>query len=278
MIQTAPSPLLRQPRVVFDEAQHIYWHPESKIPYSGVTTILKAMAANWKAWWTVGEMAKALGVFKDDNEKVAWKKPRYIGGTLKPGEALTEQQIVQVVSDARKAHMKSSDKAKGTGTDVHALIATHIQARIAGKEPETFGTLDAASDNCLKAFLSWEREQKPIYLLSEQPVCSEEVWYAGTLDTWAVIGGKRDLLDFKTSAGIYEEQFIQLSAYHRALSECIEGDPGGRAVVRLPKDGKPYEFVHAPFAQDADFGVFQACLTIHRWQATCEARREAGAA
>jgi hypothetical protein len=74
----------------------------------------------------------------------------------------------------------------------------------------------------------------PVIQECEKTVVNEEYGFAGTLDMIADIGGKRYVIDFKTSKDgtVYPEAHMQVSAYIKSLS----GIDGG-IIVGLAPDG-----------------------------------------
>lgn len=63
----------------------------------------------------------------------------------------------------------------------------------------------------LNEFMTWAESHsiEPI-LLEEQLVCN---YFAGTMDFYGIIDGKKTILDYKTSKGTYVSMFLQLAAY-----------------------------------------------------------------
>jgi hypothetical protein len=65
----------------------------------------------------------------------------------------------------------------------------------------------------IMSFVDWWNETKPKVLKCETITFSEEFDYAGTIDLVCEINGERWIIDFKTSANIWPEYELQLSAY-----------------------------------------------------------------
>lgn len=53
----------------------------------------------------------------------------------------------------------------------------------------------------------------------ERSFISDTMKYAGTMDFYGDLNGKKTLLDFKTSKGFYDSMFIQLAGYNLLLKE-----------------------------------------------------------
>ena len=260
MIALAPFEVQDIP-VQFDADGHSYQHVPTGRYFPGVTTVMKARGKAWMGPWMLKSMETAL--------KDKWK-----ADTSYPLSARDA-----IIAESKGAHKKVSQTAREAGTDAHAMIADAIQNRMRGEKGIMFSDKrvgDAEAMNAVAAFAKWDADYSPIYLLSERPVCDLIHWYAGTLDVLAEIGGLLTVVDFKTSKDIYNENWVQLAAYQQALSGWINRPVEQRMVVLCPKDGQPYKAPTAPRSFDNDFGVFTACLTIHRDDQWWEEQRAGG--
>jgi len=149
---------------------------------------------------------------------------------------------------ALSAPYKVSDTAKNRGTTVHSIVEAYKNVGQFEVAPEYKGYADA-----FHKFMQTTHAQ---ILDQEKTVLSAKHKYAGTLDMLASINGKNTLIDVKTGKDIYQEAFIQLSAYRNALEE------GGTkiddiAVVLLQPEGG-YKFEYGVY----DFEAFLACKKI----------------
>ncbi len=186
------------------------------------------------------------------------------------------------------ATTRVKDEAGANGSEIHKIIAglsngQEIDWQTVSKTPH------------LQAYLKFQETVPHQVLNSEMVVYSRELEYAGTLDaliqtySTAIVAGKEKvaqaqkqgyevaekagpltqmkkkggvwLVDYKTSNGVYNDAFLQLSAYKHALEEMKPGTRiDGLAIVHLQKDGS-FAFVEG---QDS-FGVFEAVLKVYRW-------------
>lgn len=113
---------------------------------------------------------------------------------------------------------KYVDALARIGTLAHYLVECHIR----GIEPDlsTYSQEEInLAENSFLSFLEWEKGKDIQYLDNEIQLVSEQYKYGGTIDCYAVINGKHNLIDFKTSRQIYSEHIIQLSAYKQLLEE-----------------------------------------------------------
>jgi hypothetical protein len=86
---------------------------------------------------------------------------------------------------------------------------------------------------------------------------SERYGYAGTMDMLGSIGGRRLLVDIKTSAAIPKSVGPQTAAY----AELIGQPKIQRAVLHL----RPEKFAFTECNGTSDWAVFLACLSIHKF-------------
>jgi hypothetical protein len=261
--------------VVFDDENHVYSLDRGTGPewLLGVTTVLKCASQGWMGWYAAGEMAKALGVDKAEDEKTGWRKPRYVGGAWAPDKAYAQADILKIVVEARKAFDRTSKAAQGKGKDAHGWIEDHI----AGRSPVL--PTDAESLKAVNAFRAWEETAKVEWLASELIVVSETHGYAGTLDAVARVNGKVALLDLKTSSGVYEEFFKQLQAYADAFAEMSTlATPAidETAVVWIPKDGRPAVYSRNPIPPDVSRKAFHGLMAEYRFRRCVESVKENG--
>ena len=121
-------------------------------------------------------------------------------------------------------------------------------------------------ESSLNAYRAWKEEIGITIMEAEQVVYSHKYRFAGTLDALGVtLEGKRVLLDYKTSNGIYDETALQLSAYAFAEHEMSSGDLVDEAwVLRLPTDGQGGEARKGSNPMDVFYDAFLPALNLYR--------------
>ena len=151
---------------------------------------------------------------------------------------------------AMGAPYKTSGKAKDRGSTIHSIIEAHKKGapRIIPNDDELKGYASA--------FYDWFDAVNPTVLEAERTTINEEYGYAGTLDMLAEIGGKKHVIDFKTSkkGEVYSEAHLQVSAYMHS-----EGVSDG-LIVALAADGS-YSHVKA---RDG-FEAFKHALELYKF-------------
>jgi hypothetical protein len=187
------------------------------------------------------------------------------------------------------ARWTASKKALMRGSEVHAAAE-----RIAyGETPE----LSDEARPYVNQYLRFLDEHQPTFEMAEAPVYNLSFHYAGTLDAIVTIGGRRCVLDMKTTAKQpdgsdgsrppFPEVALQLVAYRRAelvgLGPPNQVDDGGRRyyvydpsmpTVEMPEtDGalallvSPFDYELVPVRADDDvWNAFLYVREIARWQ------------
>ena len=162
--------------------------------------------------------------------------------------------LYPVIEAARKGFMKVSRQALDIGSATHGAIEHYLKT---GQEPQ------APSDEVLSAFLAFlewkgsmdvgETIQTEFTLYADR--------YAGTCDWIVMLGGKKYLIDFKASKGIYKEYQYQVAAY-RACDPSIEGC----GILRLDKVTGLPEWKDTSETYEQDLKVFEILTDL--WYAT----------
>jgi hypothetical protein len=207
--------------LVFNPGNHVYRWDGQHIP--SVTGILRRLAKQALIQWAANCAVDHI------EEAFRAEGPAFI---LRP--------FPQVCAEARTAHERIRDAGADVGTRVHAHAKKMLTER-AVVLPEI---VTEEEYKALQAFMLWlgSHDVKPEAL--ERKVMSRKLWYAGTCDFWGRVDGKRCVLDFKTSKGIYDDHWLQTAAYEIALREELDiKEPIGRWLIHLDKSTgtfKPY--------------------------------------
>jgi hypothetical protein len=196
----------------FEPEKHIYTVKGKRIEgVTGVTGIINKPAL---MYWAVNQTIEFL-------QKV-----------LKAGTSYDELQIKDLLEQAKYAHRKTSTEATDIGQLVHEAIEKYIKTGIKTE------LINLKAKEAFNKFLSWQEENEVKFLECERKIYSEKFEYAGTMDFYCDIKGKRFIGDIKTSSGIYEEYFFQTSAYQQAYQEETNVQVDGHIIVRVSKIGE----------------------------------------
>ena len=159
-------------------------------------------------------------------------------------KALRLIDVNQIIKDAKAYHKKISKEAADKGTRVHAFVEAFIQATISGdKEIEV--QVDNDIETPAKGFLRWWAENKVVPKYQERTVWSlQGGGFAGTLDGFWKVNERWCVVDIKTSAAIYDDMILQVSAYYHAFKQRFpKQSVSAASFLRLDKETGDYEWI-----------------------------------
>lgn len=209
--------------LTFDEEEHLY--RLNGEPVEGVTTINKQgypesfFLTNWKIKTVVDSLLS--GLFSKD---VLVKE-------------LPKKELDEVVKKAKGSWKVKAKDAADIGTLVHDY-AYHFDLGVENLELLEKIKQSEQAFKCVESFKKWHDETgKDTTLYSESIVASAVHRYGGKFDRIVHRGDKVGILDYKTSSGIYADQFVQLGGYAVAVKEWLDLPVDFVQVVRFGKDG-----------------------------------------
>ena len=143
------------------------------------------------------------------------------------------------------------DGAAARGTLVHR----------ATESIDKYGTVECEDDiaSYIQAYVQFLKDKTPEWEKIEWPICNEKK-YAGTVDRYGELDGKRVVLDIKTTqniSGMHKLLYgVQLTLYKMAVE--LEHPVEELVVLQLKKDGS-YKLI--PIEENEPLAL--ACLTMH---------------
>lgn len=160
-----------------------------------------------------------------------------------------------------------SDSAAKIGTAAHDAIertitkleqvpnpVEHYQLPVGGMEK---------ARRCFEAWKDWNSAVCPDYVVIEPKMVNALHGYGGTIDAVARIGDKLVLLDWKTSAAIYDDVAMQVAAYKQLWYENGGEHVDRCTVVRFDK--KTGTFEQRSIVDTSDyFEQFISLLTAYK--------------
>ncbi|MAF80364.1 hypothetical protein CL629_04800 [bacterium] len=123
--------------------------------------------------------------------------------------------------------MKNQSAVEGT------LVHDTIEGLLTGKTPVISPSIQASVDSFVRFLDEKQIQVDPNYV--EYRLHHPEHRYAGTLDAIATIGGKKGIMDIKTSQAIYRDYGLQTSAYMAAMKPLIP-ELQMRWILRIDQD------------------------------------------
>lgn len=169
-----------------------------------------------------------------------------------------KSSIFDLVEEARKSWRTVQRQALDIGTKTHEAIQVYLETN---KEPRIE---DQKVLTAFIAFLEWKEKNKLEVIECEKVVFGEN--YAGTADLICKLSGEITLIDFKTSAKIYEEYIYQVSAYAKAYnySKLIGNLPVKNiGILRVDKESGYPEYQNYSSGLEKYFQVFSKLVDFY---------------
>jgi len=158
---------------------------------------------------------------------------------------------------------KYRDEAAAIGTLAHYMIVCDLAGEDADLSQYTPQQIERAEWS-MSSYRAWKRRHTIEHILVEAPLVSEEHRFGGTIDFYGSIDDALGLLDFKTSAGIYAEHRIQVSAYVKLLREHGHRIQEVRVLrIGRTEDEGFSEHILGLGELKTGWEIFRACLAIH---------------
>jgi len=227
----------------FNEAKHQYSHNGEFVP--AVTSVLSTTIAKQQFLmpWAVKMGAEW---FKDNSEAFSQ----------------AEISIDDMVNGIKRAYKKKSAGAIDLGRQVHEWCEQAILWKLGNAEVPSMPT-DEKAANSINAFREWIKQNEVEWLAAEQRVYSRTHNYAGTVDAVARVNGEFAVIDFKTSARIYEEYYLQVAAYSKCVEDIYGEAVDGAYILRFDKESGKFD-VDKSDNIDVDFITFSGLLVGYR--------------
>lgn len=159
---------------------------------------------------------------------------------------------------------KYIDETASIGTLAHALIAESLGGAKVPHEDFTAAQLERAQHG-VGAFEAWKADLTFNVAMVEIPLVSEEHRFGGTIDCLAVINDVLELVDLKTSSGVWPEHIYQVGAYWKLLQENGQEIKGAR-ILRIGRtEGEGMEEHRLTGVQILNgWRVFEHALAIYQ--------------
>jgi len=146
------------------------------------------------------------------------------------------------------------DAAGDRGTLVHDAIAALLRGETVEFPPET----DPKVPKLVQGWLNWWQSAEPDPMGVEVFLAGDG--YAGTCDFQGWVDGEPWLIDWKTSAGVYNSYHLQTAAYAAAAPET----KWRRGILHLKTSTKKgFQLVESDGDWLGDWNGFLACKTIY---------------
>lgn len=166
-----------------------------------------------------------------------------------------------------KTLQEAYDTATIPGTIAHRFIECYLKSEDMKLEPIWTNEEIAKGKRAFDNFLIWAKNWELEVMFVEPNLVSENWQYGGTPDLIAKSHGKVCLIDWKTSAALYPQIFVQLTAYDGLVSETLGLSIEGFHVLRIPKNQDIPGFSHRYWEKMPleAWQCFVAALNVGKW-------------
>jgi hypothetical protein len=162
---------------------------------------------------------------------------------------------------------KFVDDKADIGTLAHDMVMCrllHQEVNMADYSENQIKQAEWAYDS----FLNWSQEKDITVVESEKPLVSEKHGFGGQFDLYAMVCGSMELIDLKTSSGIYDEHKIQVAGGYKILLEENKYIIDRIRILNIPRTNNEHwgEVVIMPDQCKVFEDLFLACLKIYNLQ------------
>jgi hypothetical protein len=142
--------------------------------------------------------------------------------------------LIQWLKEVGNKSDEIRDAAGRRGSIVHQLTDDYDrgnEVNLLGESGQPMYSIEEWA--MFERYVDFSIRFKPEYSLIEQNIICQELGFGGTVDRVGVIGGKRYLIDIKTSNGIYNGYWLQLAAYRQGVYINLGIEVDGVAIIWL---------------------------------------------
>lgn len=162
------------------------------------------------------------------------------------GVNFTSDDVLSMLKMGEQSHTEKKEKAATIGDYVHQFCEEYSKNKNPKKAHDRMiANLGTPSVDMLEkinagvqGFINWVKENKVEIIESEQITYSMENDFIGKFDAILSIDGKKYLTDYKTSNGIYNEHYYQISAYLNSVEEERQEKFDGALIIAIVKEDK----------------------------------------
>ena len=154
-----------------------------------------------------------------------------------------------------------TDEAAKVGTLAHEMIQCNLQNMEPDLDQFSKIQIDLA-ENAVLSFFEWKKQHTIEPILCEEKFVSDRMLFGGTCDCYCKLDGIPTLLEFKTGKAIYEEYFVQVSAYKELLIE--NGYPVEQVMILRVGRDETEGFEHRSITDTRKyFEIFKRLLDVY---------------
>lgn len=194
----------------------------------------------------------------------------------------TKDEIFMLVDEARKKPEEKKVEGGGAGDLIHDYAHEFAKAVLSGASLPTIDHLDKENEmhakaiNGISAFLEFYNNNDVEFIKMEDPIyynsflsgeTSEEdvIEFAGRLDLVARVNGNLEVLDYKTSKGVYSDQRYQVSGYFKSwnTNHGEEEQAKGYRILNFSKETGDLIEKYVPAEEvERDFNAYKGLYAV----------------
>lgn len=163
------------------------------------------------------------------------------------------------MQNGKEESKRIMEEAAEEGTLVHETIEKLLRG-----EQIRVDQLTPKSRRCIASFIAWFRKVNPKIIHNELRVDYDvrgDYSYAGTIDLVVEIDGELWIVDVKTSANVWPEHHIQVTAYWQAWESELREPVSKGAILHLGNKTKQgYSWNEVDFSKNID--KWNACVNM----------------
>lgn len=212
-------------------------------------------------------VTSASGIVDKSRFLVPWAINQAIGYTKQYFEdhgIRSIDELFLVLDASARQHEIKKDDAADIGSEVHDWVEKFTTAKELDDElPKITDDMRPQVINGINGFLDWYNKNNVVYESMEQMVYSRKHGYVGTIDARAKVNGRRAILDYKNSKGIYSSMRYQVAAYWGADEEEHNQGIDLAIILRFDKETGDFEACEMPLEElKKDYAAFLGCLAV----------------
>lgn len=212
-------------------------------------------------------VTSASGIVDKSRFLIPWAVGLAIGYTKKFLEehgVKSVEEMFLVLNEAARQHEIKKEEAADIGSQVHDWVERFTTYKeLGGEAPPITEDMDERVVNGINGFLDWYNASQVVYESMEQMVYSMKHGYVGTIDARAIVNGRRAILDYKNSKGVYSSMRYQVAAYWGADEEEHGQGIDLAIILRFDKETGAFEAVYIEKEElEKDYAAFLGCLAV----------------
>jgi hypothetical protein len=143
--------------------------------------------------------------------------------------------------------VRKTEIASAVGTAFHDCIEQYLDTGKFTVKMDTYASCIPRVTGMMESWVDWAVNVDGTIDHTELKVISKAHTYSGTLDAVGMIGKTPMLIDWKTSARIYPDMDLQLSAYAQAYKEQTGIDIKQGIIVHVSKEKPRFKLTTKTF-------------------------------